>query len=121
VLLETNGSLDIGGIDNRCVKIIDVKCPSSGESGRVCERNFQLATPLDQFKFVIAERRDFDYARSMLERIPDALPRDHILFSPAHGILPPHALAEWILAHHLPVRLHLQLHKIIWPHRERGV
>jgi 7-carboxy-7-deazaguanine synthase len=121
VLLETNGSLDIGGIDGRCVKIIDVKCPASGESGRLCERNFQLAAPGDQFKFVIADRRDFDYAVSMLERIPAALPRSHMLFSPAHGFLPPRTLAEWILTHHLPVRLHLQLHKIIWPHVERGV
>jgi 7-carboxy-7-deazaguanine synthase len=121
VLLETNGSLDIGGVDGRCVKIIDVKCPSSGESSRLCERNFLLASPADQFKFVIADRQDFDYAVSMLERIPDTLPRSHILFSPASGILPPRELAEWILTHHLPVRLHLQLHKIIWPHVERGV
>jgi 7-carboxy-7-deazaguanine synthase len=121
VLLETNGSLDIGGVDGRCVKIIDVKCPSSGESSRLCERNFQLALPADQFKFVIADRQDFDYAVSMLERIPDTLPRSHILFSPASTVLPPHELAEWILTRHLPVRLHLQLHKIIWPHVERGV
>lgn len=121
VLLETNGSFDIGVIDPRCVRIIDIKCPSSGESHTFCNQNFERATPIDQFKFVLANRMDFDFAVEQLERIPDAVPRDHILFSPAHPTLAPDRLAEWILAARLSVRLHLQLHKIIWPNIERGV
>jgi 7-carboxy-7-deazaguanine synthase len=121
VLMETNGSIDIGNLDSRCVKIVDVKCPSSNESHQNNYKNFMLLTPRDQLKFVICDRKDFDFAVSTLERIPKHLPLDHALFSPAHRILRPELLAGWILSAKLPVRLHLQLHKIVWPHIDRGV
>ncbi|MDX9786044.1 MAG: radical SAM protein [Desulfobacterales bacterium] len=121
VLLETNGSFDIGKTDSRCVRIIDIKCPSSGESQSICYKNFERITTQDQFKFVIADRADFDFAVKTAGLIPETIPRDHLLFSPVYGKLSPNLLAEWILAAHLPVRLHLQLHKIIWPDIERGV
>ncbi|MFH0729275.1 MAG: radical SAM protein [Pseudomonadota bacterium] len=121
VLLETNGSLEIGNIDLRCVKIVDVKCPSSNESHQNHYPNFLSLTPRDQLKFVISDRHDFDFAVSTLERVPEYLPPDHVLFSPAHKTLAPDLLADWILSAGLAVRLHLQLHKIIWPHIDRGV
>jgi 7-carboxy-7-deazaguanine synthase len=121
VLLETNGSLDVGNLDLRCVKIVDVKCPSSNESHQNHYQNFPLLTPRDQLKFVIADRNDFDFAVSILDRVPASLPPDHVLFSPAYNTLGPDLLAGWILSSKLAVRLHLQLHKIIWPHIDRGV
>jgi 7-carboxy-7-deazaguanine synthase len=121
VLLETNGSIDIGNLDSRCVKIVDIKCPSSNESNRNNLKNLTLITPRDQLKFVLCDRLDFDFAVSILEKLPAHLPPDHVLFSPAHQTLPPDLLAGWILSARLSVRLHLQLHKIIWPHIERGV
>lgn len=121
VLLETNGSIDIGSIDLRCVKIVDIKCPSSNESSRNNLKNIDLLTPRDQLKFVLRDRKDFDFAISILERIPKHLPPEHVLFSPVHNSLPPALLADWILSAKRPVRLHLQLHRIIWPHIDRGV
>lgn len=121
VLLETNGSMDIGQVDTRCRRIMDLKCPSSGESDRNNYKNLELLSPWDQLKFVISDRADFDYATGILTHIPEDLPPDHVLFSPAHQRLAPDRLAEWILSERLSVRLHLQLHKIIWPNIERGV
>ena len=121
VLLETNGSIDIGNVDLRCVKIVDVKCPSSNESHRNNLNNLLLLSPRDQLKFVLCDRKDFNFAVQILKQLPAHLPPDHVLFSPAYHILPPDQLADWILSAKLPVRLHLQLHKIIWPHIERGV
>jgi 7-carboxy-7-deazaguanine synthase len=121
VLLETNGSIDIGNLDLRCVKIVDVKCPSSNESHQNNLKNLELLSRRDQLKFVISDRKDFDFAVSIFERIPAHFPLDHVLFSPTYNTLPPDILAAWILSAKLPARLHLQLHKIIWPHIERGV
>ena len=121
VLLETNGSIDIQSVDPRCTRIIDIKCPSSGESGSFCYQNLTRATANDQFKFVLSNREDFEFAKKQLELIPKTIPRDHVLFSPVYAKLSPEQLADWILTSHLPVRLHLQLHKIIWPHIDRGV
>lgn len=121
VLLETNGSFDIGVTDPRCVRIMDIKCPSSGESGSFRDINLMRLTRQDQIKFVLADRGDFDFAVKTLDLIPMTIPRDHILFSAVHGRLSLSLLAEWILSAHLPVRLHLQQHKIIWPDVARGV
>jgi len=137
VLLETNGSLDISGLDPRVVRIVDVKCPSSGCDASVRWENLPLLTARDEVKFVLADRADYDYARGVLER-HGLVGRCPVLFSPltAGGAdLPPDAaervggrlqlepsrLAEWILQDGLDVRLNLQLHKIIWPNRDRGV
>jgi 7-carboxy-7-deazaguanine synthase len=121
VLLETNGSLNMGRVDGACIKIMDIKCPSSRESDAFIPENLSFLNPRDQVKFVIADEEDYRFAKKTLSRIPSHLPLDHVLFSPVHGKLAPDRLARWMLADRLGVRLHLQLHKIIWPAVERGV
>jgi len=121
VILETNGSLDISIIDGRCVKIVDVKCPSSAESDKNDLNNLKRLSPKDQLKFVIGDRKDYEYAREILKLRSKGLPLSHILFSPVSGKIAPARLAKWIIEDNLRVRLHLQLHKIIWPNILRGV
>ena len=121
VLLETNGSFDIGKVDHRCIKIMDIKCPSSGELLKNNLENLNRLHPHDQIKFVIGNREDYQYACKTLKHIPPGLPGGNVLFSPVSGILNPAELANWILQDGLSVRLHLQLHKIIWPDIQRGV
>jgi len=121
VLMETNGSLDISKVDPRCVKIVDIKCPSSHASEKNDLVNLKRLNPKDQIKFVIGNRTDYVYAKKTMALNRPDFPEDHILFSPISGKLPPEDLAEWILEDNLNVRLHLQLHKIIWPDREKGV
>lgn len=120
VMLETNGSLDISTVNPDCIKIVDVKCPSSGESEQNRTENFSLLTDRDQVKFVIGDATDYDYAKKTLNLLPPHLQQHHVLFSPVSSILTPNILAQWILRDHLSVRLHLQLHKFIWPDVERG-
>ena len=122
VLLETNGSLPIRGIDRRCVRIVDIKCPSSGE----CHRNdFSILDDLterDEIKFVLGERGDYEFARDiLLSRNLAAKTRNPPLLSPVTERLDPKRLARWILDDHLSVRLQLQLHKILWGKDARGV
>jgi 7-carboxy-7-deazaguanine synthase len=113
VSLETSGALDIGGIDARVARVVDVKTPQSGESGRNRLDNFALLAPRDQLKFVLCSRADYEWARSFIGE--HALPaRCQVLFSPSHGELAPATLADWILADRLPVRFQLQLHKVLW-------
>lgn len=121
VLLETNGSLDIGKIDRKCIKIVDLKCPSSGEANSNLMTNLKKLQPYDQLKFVIETHEDYEFAKSSIKEIPHNLPMDNILFSPAHEKLKPRDLSQWILKDNLKVRLHLQMHKIIWPDIQRGV
>jgi len=119
-LLETNGSLDISQVDQRVVRIVDFKCPASGESDRILWSNVEQLRPDDEAKFVIADREDYNFARNAVEK--HSLDRRcTIIFSPAVGHLDPADLARWILRDNLPVRLGLQLHKIIWPDKDRGV
>ena len=120
VMLETNGSLDISSVDPRCIRIVDMKCPSSGESSKNLVSNLSHLTPRDQVKFVIGTPEDYNYAAALLPSIPERVPRHHILFSPVSGKISLALLAEWILRDHLPVRLHFQLHKLIWPEADRG-
>jgi 7-carboxy-7-deazaguanine synthase len=120
VLLETSGALDVGPVDRRVHVIMDLKCPDSGECDQNHWPNLDHLKATDQIKFVIASRRDFDWAvRTIrdhgLER------RFHLLFSPAFGLVKPLDLAEWTLASGLHVRLQLQLHKYIWDPQARGV
>jgi 7-carboxy-7-deazaguanine synthase len=99
---------------------MDVKCPGSGESGKTLPGNLKLLRPCDDVKFVVSDRADFDWAVAFVEQ--HALEEGpQILFSPAHGRLAPRDLAEWVLGARLEVRLQLQLHKILWPDRTRGV
>ncbi len=122
VLLETNGSQDIGVVDERCIRILDIKCPSSGESEKNRLENLDALTPNDELKFVIGSRQDYDYAKFILSTfLPE---RSHLkppLLSPVFGQVDTQALAQWILQDRLDVRLQLQLHKLIWDPERRGV
>jgi 7-carboxy-7-deazaguanine synthase len=126
-LMETNGSLDISAVDPRVVRIVDFKCPSSGESAKNRWENVALLTRRDEVKFVLADRADYEFAREAT-RQHDLPARCPVIFSPVFGgtrpptpVLPPDRLAEWILQDRLDVRLGLQLHRIIWPGRNRGI
>jgi 7-carboxy-7-deazaguanine synthase len=121
VLLETNGSLDIDRVDRRCSRIMDVKCPSSGEHDRNDAANLDRLSPHDQVKFVVGDRDDFIFAERMAARLPASLPRDRVLFSAVSGQLSPDRLARWMLDAQLRARLQVQLHRVIWPDRDRGV
>lgn len=122
VLMETNGSQDISRVDPRCVKIVDFKCPSSGQAEANDLGNIERLQDHDEVKCVIADRRDFEFARGIYQRVrEDRQRRSAVLFSPVFGELAPGTLAEWILGERLNVRLNLQLHKYIWDPRRRGV
>jgi len=113
VSLETSGAIDIAAIDSRVSRIVDLKAPGSGESGRNRWQNLDLLTTRDELKFVLKDRADYEWARAVIiERRLAA--RTPLLFSPVQGALEPRELAEWILADRLPVRLQLQLHKLLW-------
>lgn len=120
VLLETNGTITADGLDSRCVRIVDVKCPGSGEAQRFNPAVLTGLGPRDEVKFVISDRGDYEYARDFLPRLaPISLAAIH--FSPVMTRLPVAELAAWILADGLDVRCMPQLHRLIWPDRERGV
>ena len=119
-LLETNGSIDVSGMDPRVIRIVDFKCPSSGQSEHNRWENVEHLSPGDEVKFVIADRADYDFARAALvDR--GLVGRCTVLLGPVAGRLPPATLAEWMLTDGLDVRLNLQLHKILWPEKDRGV
>lgn len=121
VMMETNGSLDIGRVDPRCIKVLDMKCPSSNESKKNDVKNIQKLHSKDQIKFVIGNHEDYTFAKNIISSHCPDFPGNRILFSPVYGKMPPAELAEWILKDHLNVRLHLQLHKYIWPDKEKGI
>lgn len=121
VLMETNGSLDIDRVDRRCIRIMDLKCPSSGESHQNDVLNLSRLTPRDQLKFVVSDKNDYRFAKKTLHDHHPPLEPDHILLSPVTGVLSPDELARWMLEDGSAFRLHLQLHKIIWPDKDRGV
>ena len=122
VLLETNGSQDIGRVDGRCVRIVDIKCPSSGEEDKNDLRNLNMLTDKDEVKFVIGDRGDYEYAKRVLNTMPAVSTRKTAVhFSTVFGKTDPKTLAKWILEDHLNVRLHLQLHKLIWDQEQRRV
>lgn len=113
VSLETSGALDIGDIDPRVSRIMDLKAPDSGESARNRWENLALLAPCDEIKIVVASRADYEWARGRIRELRlDAL--CPVLLSPAQGQLEPAQLAEWILADGLPVRFQVQLHKWLW-------
>jgi len=121
VLLETGGHINVEKVPEGVFRVIDVKCPGSGEAGKNCWANLDQLRPTDEIKFVIKDREDYDYARQVV--------RDHdlthrataVLFSPVHGVLDAKELARWILDDRLDVRLQLQAHKYIWDAQTRGV
>jgi 7-carboxy-7-deazaguanine synthase len=120
VLIETNGSLDISRLPSEVIKIMDLKCPSSGMSEKMRWKNISLLTKKDQIKFVIAKRIDYDWAGKIIREM-DLGSRAQILLAPAYGEMAPRDLAEWLLQDGLPARLQLQLHKYIWGPDKRGV
>ena len=120
VLIETSGAIDTAAVDTRAHVILDVKCPGSGMSDRMHWPNLDRLTMKDEAKFVLADRADYEWARQVLER-HELATRCTVLMSPVFGSLDPRQLAEWVLADRLPVRLQLQLHKLIWAPDMRGV
>ena len=120
VLVETSGAIDTIGVDRRVHVILDVKCPGSGMTDRMCWSNLDRLAPQDEVKFVIKDRVDYEWAREVLHR--HELPgRCTVLMSPVFGEVEVRYLAEWILADKLPVRFQLQMHKFIWAPDMRGV
>jgi 7-carboxy-7-deazaguanine synthase len=120
VLLETSGSVDVAPVDPRVIKIMDVKCPASGETHRNRLDNISHLDKKDEVKFVIADRADYDWAKRTLAE-QQLTGRCSVLFSPVWEKLPLKTLAEWVLTDKLPVRLQTQLHKHIWGTDARGV
>lgn len=114
VSLETSGALPVDQVDQRVVKVLDLKTPDSGESARNLYANVSALTAKDQVKFVICSRRDYEWAKEQINALQLNQYRAEILFSPSSGQQDPAALADWILEDGLSVRLQLQLHKILW-------
>jgi 7-carboxy-7-deazaguanine synthase len=121
VLLETGGHLSTARVPAAVVKIVDVKCPASGESARNHWANLERLAVDDQVKFVIQDRGDYEFARAIVERYALDRRAAAVLFSPVHGVLAPGTLAAWVLADRAPVRVQLQVHKYIWGADARGV
>jgi len=121
VLLETGGHRPIDRVPDAVVKIVDVKCPGSGEAARNHLTNLDRLAPHDEVKFVIKDRGDYEFARDMIDRRRLAGRCAAILFSPVHGVLDPKTLSEWMLQDRVSARLQLQLHKYIWAPETRGV
>lgn len=116
VLLETGGGLDVSGVDPRVRRIVDVKCPGSGEAEHNRWENLELLRPTDEVKFVVADEADYLWARRVVQEngLDQRCP---VLFSPVAGELEPRLLAEWILRDRLPVRFQIQVHKVLWGDR----
>jgi 7-carboxy-7-deazaguanine synthase len=133
VLLETSGERPLERVPLDVIKIVDVKCPNSGEGGTFCMENLEALYPQDEIKFVLSSRADYDFAREFTRRHNLAERVTAVLFSPAfrkdatgardssHCLLDPQELAEWMLADNVPARLGLQLHKFIWDPAVKGV
>ena len=111
VSLETSGAIDIGDVDTRVARVVDLKTPGSREAHRNRWENLALLTPHDAVKIVICDRADYEWARDVVARHPVPCP---VFFSPSHEQLPAGTLDDWILADRLPVRLQVQLHKVLW-------
>jgi len=120
VLVETNGTVPIGSLDPRAVKIMDVKCPGSGEDRKMLWDNFRHLTERDEVKFVVSSEDDYRYAKEVVARYRREV-RWTILISPAFGFLPPDRLAGWLLGDGLDARFQIQLHKFLWGAERRGV
>jgi 7-carboxy-7-deazaguanine synthase len=121
VMLETGGHRPIGRVPQEVVKIVDVKCPASGEAAKNEWSNLEQLSAHDEVKFVVQDRADYDFAKDVIIKFQLQSACAAILMSPVHGVLDPRVLSEWMLADHLPARLQLQIHKFIWPANTRGV
>jgi 7-carboxy-7-deazaguanine synthase len=121
VLLETGGHRPIDRVPAAVVKIVDVKCPGSGEAGRNEWANLSRLAPHDEVKFVVQDRADYEFARDVIAKYDLPALANAVLLSPVHGVLEAKSLSEWVLEDRLPVRLQLQVHKYIWSPTTRGV
>jgi 7-carboxy-7-deazaguanine synthase len=121
VLLETGGHRPIDRVPAGVVKIVDVKCPGSGEADKNHWANLEHLAPHDEVKFVVLDRADYEFARDVVTRTQLPSRAAAVLLSPVHGMLDPKTLSEWVIADRLPVRVQLQLHKLIWSPTTRGV
>lgn len=120
VLIETSGAVDVSAVDPRAHVILDIKCPGSGMTDRMHWPNLAKLSRKDEAKFVLADRKDYDWAKHVIEEY-DLTHKCTILMSPVFGSLEPRQLAEWVLSDRLTVRFQLQLHKFIWAPDMRGV
>jgi 7-carboxy-7-deazaguanine synthase len=114
VLVETSGEADVSGVDRRVHKIMDVKAPGSGESANNRWSNLDHVTARDELKFVLADRRDYEFMRDVIRERELTARTPNLLASTVFGSLSPRLLAEWVVADKLPVRVQLQMHKYIW-------
>ena len=120
VLLETGGSLSVARVPERVIKIVDIKCPGSGEESKNLWDNLDHLNPTDEVKFVLADRADYEWSRDILQR-HTIHQKAQVLFSPVYDTLGLKELAAWVLEDNLPVRVQTQLHKIIWGKDAIGV
>jgi 7-carboxy-7-deazaguanine synthase len=121
VMLETGGHRPITRVPAAVLKIVDVKCPASGEADKNDWANLDRLAPHDEVKFVVQDRADYEFAKDVIARHGLAARAGAVLMSPVHGVLDPKTLSEWMLEDRLPARLQLQLHKFIWSPTTRGV
>lgn len=133
VLLETSGERPLQRVPGGVIKIVDVKCPNSGEGGTFLTENLAILGAEDEIKFVLSDRTDYEFAREFMQEHDLAQRVKAVLFSPAfrkdatgardssHCLLDPQQLAEWMLADDVPARLGLQIHKFIWDPAVKGV
>ncbi|MFQ5630514.1 MAG: 7-carboxy-7-deazaguanine synthase, partial [bacterium] len=120
VLIETGGHRDVSLLDQRAIKILDIKCPGSGESARNFWPNLESLEKKDQVKFVIKDRSDYSWAKDVIKKY-DLENGPHLLISPVFGVMDYQELANWILQDGLKARMQLQLHKFIWHPDTKGV
>ena len=120
VMLETSGALPIDKVPQRVIKILDIKCPGSGEEKKNHLENLKFLSPHDEVKFVLLDRADYEWSRDMLRKY-DMVPSKQVLFSPVYDKLNLKDLSQWILKDRLAVRLQTQLHKVIWSKDAIGV
>ena len=121
VLCETSGTVPIDVLPAGVIRIMDIKCPGSGASGKNRWENIETLSARDEVKFVIGSREDYEWSRDIVQR-HELTERCHaVLFSPVWGRIEPHVLAEWVATESLGVRYQIQLHKVLWPAEERGV
>ena len=120
IFIETNGSMDMNLLPGYVTRIMDVKCPDSGMNREMDWKNLERLRGDDEVKFVMSSKKDYEWAKRIVKK--HNLPgKTKVLFGSAYGKLKPKSLAEWILKDKLNVRLQLQLHRIIWPDKTRGV
>ncbi len=114
VSLETSGALDVAQVDPRVVKVLDLKTPGSGEVHRNLWSNITALNPQDQIKFVLCDRQDYDWAKLKCDELQLYNKVADVLMSPSYGQLNPTELANWVVQDRLPVRMQVQLHKLLW-------